>query len=386
MYGVPMPTLIWQVSPDGAAWTDLTDSGPYSGVTTPTLTITGTPLSLNGLRFRVLATSVAGTVESVPATLTVSKVVPVVTWARPARIIVGTPLGARQFNATVNVPGTVVYTPPAGTVLGVGQGHALSVDFTPDDPTNYATVSRTVTIDVSADGGGTPDIITTVAGTGVAGFSGDGGPATQAEMNSPFQVITDGAGNVYFTDTQSHRVRKVTAANGVITTVAGTGSPGYSGDGGAATAAELNSPFGLALDTAENLYIADRENHAVRRVDAVTGLISTVVGTGVAGFGGDGGPATAAMLRAPLGIAFDANGSLHVSDSDNVRIRAVDALTGIITTVAGTGYDGFAGDGGPATAARTGTSRVWHSTLRAISIWRTTTTSASGWSTRRPES
>ena len=195
------------------------------------------------------------------------------------------------------------------------------------------------------DAGGT---ITTVAGTGAEGFGGDGGPATQAELHWPTGVALDGQGNLYIADAGNHRVRRVDAA-GTIATVAGTGDYGFGGDGGLATQAELAWPAGLALDGQGNLYIADAENHRVRRVDAA-GTIATVAGTGAVGFGGDGGPATQAQLMLLEGVALDGQGNLYIADSGNVRVRRVDAA-GMIATVAGTGAVGFGGDGGPATQA-----------------------------------
>ncbi|GHB80624.1 hypothetical protein GCM10010347_59060 [Streptomyces cirratus] len=197
---------------------------------------------------------------------------------------------------------------------------------------------------VTADGQ-----IGTVAGTGTAGFSGDGGLAVAAELNCPYGVAVDGTGNLYITDTDNHRVRQVTP-DGQIRTVAGTGTPGFSGDGGPAAAAQLNSPYGVAVDGAGDLYITDAENHRVRRVTG-DGTISTVAGTGTDGFSGDGGPAASARLDFPLGVVADTTGTLYVSDHNNHRVRRI-AGDGTISTVAGTGTDGFSGDGGPAASAQ----------------------------------
>ena len=194
--------------------------------------------------------------------------------------------------------------------------------------------------------------ISTVAGTGTPGFSGDGGAATSARLNSPRGVALDSSGNLYIADATNHRVRKVDATTGNISTVAGTGTPGFSGDGGAATSAALGSPRGVALDGSGNLYIADWSNHRIRRVDATTGNISTVAGMGSLGFSGDGGAATSATLNLPQGVALDGSGNLYIADSWNHRIRRVDATTGNISTVAGTGTLGHNGDGGAATSAR----------------------------------
>ena len=194
-------------------------------------------------------------------------------------------------------------------------------------------------------------IITTVAGAGVYGFRGDGGPATSALLAHPTGIAVDAAGNLYITDSENQRIRKVTP-NGIINTIAGTGSIGFGGDGGAATSALLNYPDGLALDAAGNLYIADTNNNRVRQITP-GGIISTVAGTGTGNFGGDGGLATAALLRSPYGVAVDSNGSLYIADTFNNRIRKV--TSGVISTFAGTGVAGFNGDGGLAGLAQLNT-------------------------------
>jgi sugar lactone lactonase YvrE len=195
-------------------------------------------------------------------------------------------------------------------------------------------------------------IITTVAGTGTAGFNGDNQAATSALLNTPTGLALDPSGNLFIADRFNHRIRKVAAGTGIITTVAGTGTDGFGGDGGPAGSAQLNNPVGLALDPSGNLFIGDSFNHRIRRVAAGTGIITTVAGTGTGGFGGDGGPAGSARLANPFGPAVDASGSLFIADEANRRVRKVAAGTGIITTVAGTGAAGFAGDGGPATSAQ----------------------------------
>ncbi len=197
---------------------------------------------------------------------------------------------------------------------------------------------------VSPDG-----IITTVAGTGEASFSGDEGPATSASLNQPFGIAVDATGNLYIADRFNHRIRKV-SPDGIITTVAGTGEASFSGDEGPAISASLNQLFGIAVDATGNLYIADLFNHRIRKVSP-DGIITTVAGTGEASFSGDEGPATSASLNLPFDITVDAAGNLYIADKDNHRIRKVDTA-GIITTVAGTEEAGFSGDGGPATDAK----------------------------------
>ena len=197
----------------------------------------------------------------------------------------------------------------------------------------------------------TPGTIETVAGTGTYGFSGDGGPATAAQLYNPFAVALDASGNLFIADLENHRIRRVDAASGVITTVAGDGSIGFSGDGGLATEASFRFPRGVAVDAAGNLFIADTQNNRIRRVDAVSGVITTVAGNGGQGYSGDDVLATQASLNYPYGVAVDEGGNLFISDSSNWRIRRVDAVSGIITTVAGGDYHGpESGDGGPATA------------------------------------
>lgn len=194
-------------------------------------------------------------------------------------------------------------------------------------------------------------IITTVGGTGVAGFSGDGGPATNAQLNSPQAIVFDSAENVVLTDLKNHAVRRIDALTGVITTVAGTGVSGFGGDNDLAQQARLNQPYGVAIDQFDNLFIADTGNHRVRRVDAGSGVITTVAGNGIAAFQGDGGPAVSASLNQPYGVVIDLTGNLIIADRDNGRIRRVDVATRLISTVAGNGSDDFSGDGGPAISA-----------------------------------
>ncbi|MDA1096340.1 MAG: hypothetical protein O3B84_03685 [Chloroflexi bacterium] len=197
-------------------------------------------------------------------------------------------------------------------------------------------------------------VITTIAGSGVRAFSGDGGPAIDASLNDPFGLALDRAGNLFISDSAEHRVRMVDASTGIITTIAGDGTAGFSGDGGPAIAAGVRSPHGLALDGAGNLFVASTYGDRVRRVDASTGIITTVAGDGSHDFFGDGGPAIARGLRYPTGIAVDGAGNLFIADSDNERIRRVDAFTGLMTTVAGHGRPGLNGDGGHGTVGFSG--------------------------------
>ena len=192
-------------------------------------------------------------------------------------------------------------------------------------------------------------VITTIAGTGERGYGGDGGPATEAQFINPRGLLLDGSGNVYVADTFGYRIRRIDS-EGVITTIAGTGERGFSGDGGPATEAQLHLVYGLSLDRSGNLYVADGGNNRIRRIDS-EGVITTIAGTGERGYGGDGGPATEAQCAFPYALALDGSGNLYVTDSANYRIRRIDP-EGVITTIAGTGERGYGGDGGPAREAQ----------------------------------
>jgi len=263
-----------------------------------------------------------------PATFTATATAPVTgpgiitvagsAWVFPASAVGGPAAGA-----------------PLGTVRGVASDSAGNV-YIADD-------SHDMVFKVSAAG-----LLTVVAGTGIPGFSGDNGPATAAQLNNPTAVAVDAAGNVLIADSSNYRIRKV-STGGTITTVAGNGSYGFSGDGGPATAAQLYYPRGVAVDGSGNLYIGDGSNYRVRRVDTA-GIISTFAGTGSYGFSGDDGPATNASLTYPYGVAVDPAGAVYIADFYNYRVRKVEA-NGIINTIAGNGARGFSGDGGPATNA-----------------------------------
>lgn len=199
---------------------------------------------------------------------------------------------------------------------------------------------------------GTNGIITTIAGIGAGGNTGDGNQATSATFSAPSGVVVDSKGNIYVADRDNNRVRII--SNGVINNFAGSsaGTAGSTGDGGNATSARLRQPRGLAVDKDDNLYIADSGNHRIRKVDAVTKVITTVAGNGVPGFSGDGENALTANFNLPVDVAVDATGDLYIADSFNHRIRKVVKATQLMSTVAGTGTGGFTGDNGPATSAR----------------------------------
>jgi sugar lactone lactonase YvrE len=195
--------------------------------------------------------------------------------------------------------------------------------------------------------GAKAQIITTVAGGGTGGL-GDGGPAVDCELYNPYGLAIDNAGNLYIADRGYNRIRKI-SADGIITTIAGTGSPSFSGDGGPATNASINFPLGVTFDVSNNIYFSDRDNNRVRKIDEA-GIITTFAGNGMVGDTGDGGPSTAAEFNGPGSLKFDRFGNLYVSDLFNNRIRMVNTA-GIITTIAGTGVSVNNGDGGLATAA-----------------------------------
>ena len=299
-----------------------------------------------------------------------------------------------QFNGT-NLPNNIIttvagkstsgFSGDGGAATNASLNHASGVAFDASgnlyiaDEANYRI--RKVT---------TNGIITTVAGNGISGYSGDGGAATNASLCNPPRMAFDSSRNLYIDDQCNNRIRKVDA-NGTITTVVGNGTAAYAGDGGLAFNASLSNPDGIAFDAFGNLFIADTYNHRIRKVDAngiittvaaigesfgvafdasgnlyfsdyvsglirkvnTNGIITTVAGNGISGYSGDGGAATNASLDYPQGFAFDAVGNLYIADTINYRIRKVD-INGIITTVAGNGISGYSGDGGAANNAGVG--------------------------------
>jgi len=195
-------------------------------------------------------------------------------------------------------------------------------------------------------------IISTIAGNNVKGYSGDDSLANKAMLNQPAGVCTDAAGNIYIADQYNNRVRKVDAKTGIITTVAGNGTAGYTGDSALAAFVGLYWPIAVAVDASNNLYISDCLNNRIRKVNLSTGYIVTIAGDSSAGYSGDNGLAINAKLSYPAGITVDGNGNVYICDFGNAVIRKITAATGIITTVAGNGLSGYAGDGGLAINAK----------------------------------
>ena len=293
----------------------------------------GTPITILTPTAATLASSASGPLvygQSVTVTATVGT---------PAGYE-GTPTGSVQFTL-----GGSDFGPPvqlsggtASTTIKRAVPAAYTVDAYYSGQGNFAASSTAV---------GPQSIISTVAGDGIWGFAGDGGPATAADLASPMGVAVDSAGDIFIVDTGKFDVREVNHLTGIITTVAGNGTRGYSGDGGPATAAEFGTPWGLAIDSAGDLFIADLTDDCIRAVNHLTGVITTVAGNGTQAYRGDGGPATAAELNGPYSVAVDSAGDVFIADFGNYRVREVNASTGIITTVAGGSGNA---DAGPATA------------------------------------
>lgn len=211
-----------------------------------------------------------------------------------------------------------------------------------------AGANQTLAVSISNTMPGTVGIINTIAGDGFSPYSGDGGPAVSAGLSGPGGLAFDSNGNMYIADRWHDCIRKVSKI-GIISTVAGNGTCGYSGDGGPAISAQLSRPIGVSVDESGNLYVADTENHRIRKIDN-SGIISTIAGNGVPGYSGDNGPATSASLNSPGGIAVDSRGSLYIADTNNNVVRVV-TNSGTIGTVAGNGIWGYSEDGGQASSA-----------------------------------
>ena len=258
---------------------------------------------------------------------------------------------------------TGIISTVAGTgVYGFGGDNGLAVNAMLNNPAGIAVYSTSGHVYIADTFNhrirmvnGTTGIITTVAGTGGYGYSGQGGPATFALLNRPSGVCLDSQGNMYISDTGNFRLRMVSKMTGLITTIAGTGKGGFSGDLGQAASAAISRTLRSIVDTSTGvIYIADSDNHRIRTIVPSTGIISTVAGNGLAGYSGDGGPATAAQLYAPSALSLDSKGNLYVADTNNNCIRMVIKSSGVIVTVAGVGNTaaGYGGDGGPAATSQ----------------------------------
>jgi uncharacterized protein (TIGR03437 family) len=254
-----------------------------------------------------------------------------------------TPYAATQSIVTVGGDGAAAFSGDGGqaALAAFDQPRGMSLDAAGN--IYFADIANSRVRRIAVNG-----IVTTVAGTGVAGFSGDSGLATAATLNGPQAVLVDASGNLIIADTQNRRIRLVNTS-GVITTIAGTGVQGFSGDGGPALQAMVWQVVDLAIDTSGGIYFADSSAQRIRKI-ATTGIITTVAGNGTAGYGGDNSAATLALLNFPVSIAFDGSNNLYIADANNFVIRMVNA-NGNITTVAGTGSESFSGDGGPAISA-----------------------------------
>jgi uncharacterized protein (TIGR03437 family) len=253
------------------------------------------------------------------------------------------PVCGQQYVISTIAGGVAPPTPLAAVKASVGDPPRAAVDAAGN--VYFASLHSVFKV----DSGGT---LTRIAGNGQQGNSGDGGPATAAQLSFPIGLAVDAAGTVYVADRDASVVRRI-AVNGTIATVAGTGAAGYSGDGGPSASAQLNGPFGLAVDTAGNLYIADANNNCIRKVSGNGALITTVAGDTTRGFLGDGGSARNAWMNSPEGVAVDSTGNLYIADTYNNRVRKVTS-DGNINTVAGSGNEIYAGDNGPATGAGMG--------------------------------
>jgi uncharacterized protein (TIGR03437 family) len=252
-------------------------------------------------------------------------------------LLFGGSVWAQQYVISTIAGGAPPPTPAVAPAASIGDPTRLATDAAGN--VYFGSLHAVFRVDA----GGT---LTRVAGSARAGNSGDGGAAATAQLNSPMGIAVDSSGNLFVADRDASVVRKI-AVNGTISTVAGSGTPGFTGDGGAATSAQINGPFGAAVDSSGNLYIADTGNEVVRKVSPA-GTMSTVAGTGTRGYLGDGGAARSAWLNGPEAVALDAAGNLYIADTFNGRIRRV-GTDGVISTVAGVGSTGiYSGDGGPA--------------------------------------
>jgi len=327
-------TYQWQVN-TGSGFNNITNGGVYSNATTTTLNIAGAAVTMNSYKYVcVLSNTGCGcSINSDTVTLNVY-----VCNAAYNNIFAFAGNGTSGYKGNGASANAAEISYPSGIAFNAN-GNAYIAD-------NGNSVVRMVN---------TAGIISTIAGKDSNGYSGAGGQATAAKLANPTCVAFDDTGNVYITDQTNNVVQKIITKTGVIVTIAGRDSAAYKGDGGLATKADLNIPSGIALDASGNIYFSDNYNNVIRKIDK-SGIITTIAGNGfgsgigVGGYSGDGGQATSAKLNFPWGISFDNAGNLYIADQNNNRIRMVNK-SGIITTVAGNGVQGFSGDNGLATAA-----------------------------------
>lgn len=333
---------------DGAYALDTAIGGPYSVSLTPAGDLLMTERSISSVRVlqnpSILAPTAVGSVSTASTLLTLTQ----------------------SLSGTFNLPASGEFASAAAPSCSAGSGVngtvcSFEVTFIPSlagyasTPLTFTDTTGSVRLGLSGVGIAPvasllPGTISTVAGTGTIGAQGDNGAATAAQLNTPSAAAFDNQGHLFVTDTANNEVREITPM-GTIIRVAGTGAVGSSGDGGAATAATLNAPQGIATDAAGNLYIADTQNNKIRFLDMSTGLISTYVGTGSAGYSGDGANASSATLNGPTGLFLTPSGVLYIADTGNNVIRTIATHSGLISTFAGTGTAGSNGDGGNATVA-----------------------------------
>ncbi len=358
-YGAALPTLTASYSGfvNGDTSTNLTTQPTLSTTATTMSPVAGNPYSITisgavDTDYTISYSAGSLTITVAPTTISVPAAAIAATYGQSVTLsatVSGSPT-PNEGTVTFAIGGSTVGT--ASVSAGVAQLVTTTLPTGTDEITvTYGDSSGNYASSITAVGA--TSTISTAAGAG--NYSGNGGQATQATLNGPRAIAVDAAGDVFIADSVNNVVREVNHATGVITTVAGNGTQGYNGDNIVATAAELFDPDGLALDSAGDLFIVDEYNDRIREVNAVTGVITTVAGTGVFGFGGDNSQATAAKLADPAAIAIDSTGDLFIADMDNYRIREVNKATGVITTIAGNGTLGFSGDGGLATAAELNT-------------------------------